>query len=178
MLVLQLTQTEPLTAAAAAAENEHRNVADFLSLNLQLVRGSASIQVGLDEAIARQETALSVAYRKAYIDELNESVPVRITDDGLAPAAGPSRWVSCPSPVKGELTRKQCLAFLEAAERPTLAEEEASLWARALATLHAAEASLSDSGGAIAVEEPKQAGFRLVSDSSPRRSGVTRLVPA
>ena len=178
-LILQLAMAEPLrVAAAAAAENEHRNVADFVSLNLQLARGSASIQVGLGESIARQETTLAGAYRKAYIDELNESVPVRITDESLTAAARPSRWVSCPSPSQDELRRQQCLTFLEAAQRPSLAEEEAALWARAVATLHAAEASLSEGGAAIAVDEQEQPGFRVIPGRSPSPGVVTRLAPA
>ena len=90
-LSLKLTQAAPESVIAASAESEQRPAPDFLSLNLQTDKGPAFIQVGMGESSARQETTLAVAYRKAYIDELNESVPIRITDGSETTAGGSSR---------------------------------------------------------------------------------------
>ena len=177
-LSLKLTQAAPESVIAASAESEQRNAPDFLSLNLQTDKGPAFIQVGMGESSARQETTLAVAYRKAYIDELNESVPIRITDGSETTAGGSSRWVSCPSPSPEELTRQQCLAFLEATERATLAEAEAALWARSLAVLHAADASLSEDGVAVDVLDQDQPGFRVILGQQPPQRSAGRMLPA
>jgi hypothetical protein len=153
--------------SASQTDNAVRNAPDFVALNLALSTGSAYIQVGLGEAIARQDTLIAADDRKAWIDELNQSVPIRLVDDDRS---GGSRWVACPSPSFEDLVLQQCLTFMESLQHPAQAEEEADLWTRALATLRASESSASEGGAPAEVVEPDRPGFRLV--VGQRRSSV------
>jgi len=161
-LVLQLSRAAALTVSAVASENESRNATDFLALHLQMENSAAYIQTGLGEPFDRRETVIAATGRKAWIDEVSESVPVRFLSDEDGSASTTARQVFCPAPATGELARQQCLAFLEASHRPALAEEEADLWSRSLAVLRAAEASLSEDGSPVEVSEANGQAFRLI----------------
>jgi len=162
-VILGYANSAPLKVAAAGTESARRGCIDQESLVLTFEDIDAYVQVSLGEAIERRETVVAAADRKAYIDELNPSVPVRLIDDEpLADARAPARWVSCPSPDASELARQQCLAFLEATQRPAQAEAEAALWSRALATWRAAEASLASGGAPAPVTELAPGRFQVL----------------
>jgi predicted dehydrogenase len=162
-LVVGLTNRPPSSVTASEAPGGERQGPDFLSLQLELPTASAFIHVGLSEGVDRRETTLVAPARRAYIDETNPSVPVRLIDDELeATTGGRARWVSCPSPTEAELIRQQCLAFLEAIGRAALAQAEADLWLGTLASWRAAETSLSEGGVPVDVRVPEATGLRLI----------------
>ncbi|HLF76943.1 MAG TPA: hypothetical protein VJB57_05575, partial [Dehalococcoidia bacterium] len=109
----------------------------------------------------------ATADRKAYIDELNQSMPIRVIEDERGITRGASaRWLSCQSPTAHELARQQCLAFFQATLKSQLARDEAELWLRSLSALQAAEQSLVQ-GTAVTVEERSpDPRFRLIAGTS------------
>jgi hypothetical protein len=154
----------PLQVAAWTADNAVRNAADLICLNLAFHDVDAFIQVGLGEAVERRETLVAATHRKAFVDELNQTMPVRIVEDEshLRPTNA-ARWLSTASPSPDELARQQCLSFLEATLKTSLAQDEANVWHRSLAVLDAMGRSLSNRGAhvEVAVREEKPH-FRLI----------------
>jgi hypothetical protein len=155
-LVACIAATEPLEVAARASGNAVRNAFDLLNLEVTFGDLRAFVQVGLGEAVERREMLLAATSRKAYIDELDQMTPVRLVDDSTEqdPRAR-ARWLACPAPSQDELARQQCIAFLNATLRPQLAEEEATLWRRALDVMAAMELSLERQGAPVMLGESK-----------------------
>jgi hypothetical protein len=158
----------PIDVAARASLSVQRNSFDLLNLEITFPELRAFLQVGLGEAVERRETLLAATSRKAYIDEINQTTPVRLVDDAPSSEARVSaRWLACPAPSAGELARQQCIAFLNATLRPKLAAEEAQVWRRSLDVMSAMERSLDRYGVAVPVTEPADAGL----------SGLRLIVP-
>jgi hypothetical protein len=168
VLAGSLCAAPPLQVCARAATNAPRNAADFVSLGIDMEDGEAFLQVGLGEPVERRETTFATDGRKAYVDELNQTVPVRIVDEERGSRTQNSaRWVSCPAPAPNELVRQQCLAFLEATLQANLTQTEADLWRRSLMVTAAAEVSLQSNGATIEVDAPpEEPRFRLVGGRS------------
>lgn len=162
-LVMSIAGEDASRVEAQNATNVSRNAPDLLSFVVSFPHLKAYVQVGLGEPLERRETLLAAADRKAFIDELNPNTPLRLIEDERSHARGGSaRWLSCPSPSPDELARQQCLSFLDATLAPQLAVDEARLWLRALATLSAAEQSIS-SGASINISVPDALPrFRLI----------------
>jgi len=173
-LLTGIAADAPLSAAATATLNALRNAPDLLTIVLAFKDLDAFLQIGLGEALERREMLLAAASRKAFVDELNQSTPVRLVEDEPAGRqAASARWVSCAAPTEEELARLQCFAFLDATLKPNLASEEANVWLRALSALQAIDRSLQANGAAVAVsireEEPR---FRVINGQS-----LTQLPP-
>ena len=167
-LALTFAPEEPLHLSASAIDNARRNAADLVSVTLAFNDLDAFVQVGLGEAIDRRETLIAAADRKAYVDELNQSMPIRLVEDEASvQSRSPARWLSCPSPTPEERARQQCLSFLDATLKTSLAQDEASLWLRSIAALDAVEISIAQNGAALEVAtkaaEPR---FRLIGGRS------------
>jgi hypothetical protein len=165
-LTMSIAADAPIEVAARASASVQRNSFDLLNLEVTFPELRAFLQIGLGEAVERAETLLAATSRKAYIDELNKTTPVRLVDDelGREPRSA-ARWLACPSPSTGELARQQCIAFLNATLKPKLAEEEATIWRRSLDVMAAIERSLERYGVAVPISEPEGApahGLRLV----------------
>jgi hypothetical protein len=162
-LLLSITHEVPVTISALSEANPQRNAADLVSLSLRFRGLSAFVHVGMGEALERRETLLAAASRKAYVDELNESMPLRLVEDDARQGANQARWLTCPSPSPEELARQQVLAFLDATLKPNLAQTEATLWQRSLAVLQSMDRSLQSDAAETPVEmreeEPR---FRLI----------------
>ncbi len=154
-LAISIAAASPIEVAARASASIQRNSFDLLNLEVTFPELRAFLQIGLGEAVERRETLLAATSRKAYIDELNQTTPVRLVDDepGFEPRSS-ARWLACPSPSSGELARQQCIAFLNATLKPRLAEEEATIWRRSLNVMAAMERSLDRYGIAVPVSEP------------------------
>lgn len=150
-LVLGLAREPASSVMATCALNTTRHAPDLLSLALTCTTLDAYVQVGLGEAVERRETLLAAAGRKAYVDELNQSTPIRLIEDDRGARGGSARWLACPSPTPDELARQQCLAFLHTTLESQRAHDEAELLLRSLAVLSAAETSLTR-GTAVTVE--------------------------
>ena len=180
-LVFDLLGASPASVSASGAPNVGCGAPDFYSLSLDLTTTTAFLSVALGEGTERRETVLAAPARKAYIDEMNQTVPVRLVDDDPpTDPGGAARWVSCPSPSPAELARQQCLAFLEATERPALAATETDTWQRALAAWRAAEASLSAGSARVDVREPAASGLRVITgggQGAPSTSPRLRTLP-
>jgi len=167
-LLVGIAAEAPLSVAATATANSVRNAPDFISLFLAFKDIEAFVQVGLGEALERREMLLAADGRKAYVDELNQSMPLRLMEDEPANRqSSAARWVSCAAPTEEELARQQCFAFLDATLKPNLTQGEADVWLRALAALDAVDRSLQADGAAVPVqireEEPR---FRLIGGQS------------
>jgi hypothetical protein len=162
-LLLTITTEEPVEAAATVQQNAVRNAPDYSSLRLLFHGLDAYLQVGMGEAVERRETLLAATSRKAYVDELNQSMPLRLVEDESPHAGGQARWLTCPAPSPQELARQQCLAFLDATLKANLAQDEATLWLRSLAVMRAMDQSLVAEGAQAEVnrdeDEPR---FRLI----------------
>jgi len=157
-LVVSIVAEEPLDVAAHASANAKRNSFDLLNLEVSFPDLKAFVQVGLGEALERRETLLAASSRKAYVDEIEQSAPVRLVDDDPTNEAGTGvRWLSCPAPSSDELARKQCIAFLNACLKPKLAQQEVTLWRRSLDVLAAMERSLDRHGATVPIIEPDEA---------------------
>ena len=167
-LVLTLTPEVPLALSAVAHLNAIRNAPDLVSLRLAFHGLEAFVQVGMGEAIERRETLVAAADRKAYVDELNQSMPLRLVEDeSRAGSAGQARWPSCPLPDPEDLARLQCVAFLDSTLKPDLAQAETTLWLRSLAVLQAATRSFAAHGALTDVELlEEQPRFRVVDGRS------------
>ncbi len=171
-LALQLIG-EPARSVASLESGPARGGPDFCSIALEFDAARAFVHVGLGEGLERRETMVAATDRKAYIDEVNQTVPVRLIDDTHSPeAGGAARWVSCPSPSASELARQQCLAFLSATQDGALTEAEIELWSRAARAWRAVEASLAEGGRPVSVPEGESRGLRVIEgrgqSSSPR----------
>ncbi len=171
-LALELAGAEPQALSASQPPSPWRGSPDFLSLNLDLGGVSAFLEVGLGEAVGRFETVLAANDRKAYVDELDTRVPVRLVDDGES-ALSAGRWVSCPAPGRSELARRQCLAFLEGATAPARSQAEAGLWLTAIACWQAVEASLAAQGAQASVMQPSTAVRRVISSRGAVAASAT-----
>ena len=172
-LLLELAPQEPLSVAACGVTNSWRGSIDFVSAAVDLGELEAFVQVGLGEGIERRETVLAAGDRRVYVDELDPEIPVRIHDDGGLPH-GTSRRVSCASPSAMELSRLQCLAFLEATTSASRCQAEAALWLRVLGCWEALTASIETHGAAVEVNVPVGAGLRVLSG---RGTSVTSAAP-
>ncbi|HEY7466509.1 MAG TPA: hypothetical protein VIB47_07430 [Dehalococcoidia bacterium] len=162
-LAVSIAAAEPVEVAARASASMQRNSFDLLNLEVTFPELRAFLQIGLGEAVERRETLLAATSRKAYVDELNESMPLRLVEDDARPGSNQARWLSCPSPSAEELARQQCLAFLDATLNATLAQKEATLWQRCLAVLQSMDRSLQTDATEIPVEmQEEQPRFRLI----------------
>jgi hypothetical protein len=157
---------------ATSIVNAKRNATDLVSLAISYSDIECQLTVGLGEAIDRRETLLASATRKAYIDELNPSMPIRIIDDEPV-NANSARWLSCTAPSFEELARQQCIAFLDATLHPQRTAEEASIWNSSLAALASMEQSLAKRGPADVVVRQEEK-FRVVA-SQQRPLAATAL---
>jgi hypothetical protein len=157
-LAVSIAAAAPIEVAARASASVQRNSFDLLNLEVTFPELRAFLQIGLGEAVERRETLLAATSRKAYIDELNQTTPVRLVDEepGFEPRVN-ARWLACPAPSAGELARQQCIAFLNATLKPKLAEEEATIWRRSLDVMAAMERSLNRYGIAVPIFEPADA---------------------
>jgi hypothetical protein len=104
---------------------------------------------------------MASATRKAYVDELNSSMPIRIVDDEPV-NTNSARWLSCTSPSSEELARQQCIAFLDATIHASRTVEEASIWQSSLAALASMEQSLARTGAADVVIRQEDSKFRVI----------------
>jgi hypothetical protein len=162
-LLMSITDEVPVTISALSEANPQRNAPDLVSLSLRFRGISAFVQVGMGEALERRETLLAAMSRKAYVDEISESMPLRLVEDDVRRGANQPRWLSCPAPSPDELARQQVLAFLDATLKPNLAQTEATLWQRSLAVLQSMDRSLQADAAETPIEmreeEPR---FRLI----------------
>jgi hypothetical protein len=156
-----IASSEPRRVNANAILNPKRNAPDLINLGIVYKDIETQITVGLGEPLDRRETLVASATRKAYVDELNPNMPIRIVDDEPI-TANSARWLSCTAPSSEELARQQCIAFLDATLHSHRTQEEAQVWLRSLATLAAMEQSLV-AGTAVAVEvRPEEHRFKVV----------------
>ncbi|HLF79041.1 MAG TPA: hypothetical protein VJB57_16290, partial [Dehalococcoidia bacterium] len=103
-LAISLARAPADSVHTHSIANPTRNSPDLLLLMVSFPDLDATIQVGLGEAVERRETLLATADRKAYIDELNQSMPIRVIEDERGITRGASaRWLSCQSPTAHEL---------------------------------------------------------------------------
>jgi hypothetical protein len=169
-LLMSIADDAPVSVSGTQAENSTRVGPDLITMLVTFKDLEAFVQVGMGEAIERREMLLAAPNRRAFVDELNASAPVRLVDYDAAsrPGAG-ARWLACGTPTPDEMARQQCLAFFEATNRPSRAVDEAEAWKRSLATLAGLERSIEANGAAVRVlmreEAPR---FRLVSDNGLR----------
>lgn len=153
-LLISIAGAEPLSVAGTSVINPQRHSPDLISLKLDFEDLDAYLYVALGEGVDRRETLLAATNRKAYIDELNPSTPIRLVEDERTPSGqDASRWLSCPAPSESELARQQCVAFLDATSKAAAAQAEATLWERALASLDALERSIAALGVSVQVAE-------------------------
>src|SRR5690606_1945745 len=101
----------PVSLSADSISAPMRNAPEFVAVEVRMKRINAFLHLSMNEAVERRDMTLAAANRKAYVDELNQTVPVRLVEERNATAN--ARWVSCPQPSAEELARQQCLAFLE-----------------------------------------------------------------
>ena len=160
-LVNGITAAEPRTVNATAVFNAKRNAPDLSSLSITYRDVEAQLLVGLGEAMERRETLLASATRKAFVDELNSSMPIRIIDDEPVNAQS-ARWLSCTAPSSEELARQQCIAFLDATLHAQRTVDEAGIWHASLAALASMEQSLTAHAPADVVIRPEESKFRVV----------------
>ncbi len=160
-LLNSITACEPKTVNATAVFNTKRNAPDLASLSITYRDIEAELLMGLGEAIERRETLMASATRKAYVDELNQSMPIRIIDDEPV-NTNSARWLSCTAPSDEELARQQCIAFLDATLHAQRTAEEAAIWQASLATLASMEQSLAGHVPADVVIRPEGTPFRVV----------------
>jgi hypothetical protein len=159
-LLTGIARSEPKSVMAASIVNAKRNAPDLVSLAISYNDIEAQLVVGLGEAMDRRETLLASATRKAYVDELNASMPIRIIDDEPV-NANSARWLSCTAPSSEELARQQCIAFLDATLHAQRTADEAHVWNASLATLASMEQSLARRGPADVVVRQEEK-FRVV----------------
>jgi predicted dehydrogenase len=163
-LLAGLTSAEPQSVSAKATANPVRSASDFLALAIGFRDVEAFISVGLGEITERRETLVAADDRKAFVDELDRTVPVRLVDaEPGMPQNNPARWMSYAPPSDEELARQQCLAFLEATVNAAPAQAEASLWLKGLGVLQAMTRSLQEGGATIpvSIQEPEPR-FRIL----------------
>jgi len=165
-LIMSMAQDAPLSVSATEAVNSARNGPDLASLLVGFKDLEAFIQVGMGEAIDRREMLLAAPKRRAFVDELNASAPVRLVDFDAANGSGPgARWLACGAPTYDEMSRQQCIAFFEATVKSSLAADEAHAWRRSLAAIDGMDRSLAANGAAVHVSAREEAlRFRLVTN--------------
>jgi hypothetical protein len=164
-LVMSVAQEAPLSISATSAENAQRNAPDLITLLIGFKELEAFVQVGLGEAIERREMLIAAPKRRAFIDELNSSAPVRLVDFDASARGGGSRWLASGSPGNDEMARQQCLAFFEATTKSNLAQAEANAWKRSLSSLEGMDRSLEANGSAVHITSREEAvRFRLLSE--------------
>ena len=160
-LLSSITASEPRSVNATAVLNAKRNAPDLASLSITYKDVEAHLLVGLGEAMERRETLMASATRKAYVDELNSSMPIRIIDDEPVNASS-ARWLSCTAPSSEELARQQCIAFLDATLHANRTVDEAAIWRASLAALASMEQSLARPGPADVVIRQEDSKFRVI----------------
>jgi hypothetical protein len=160
-LLNSITASEPRTVSAAAVYNAKRNAPDLAALSIGYRDIEAQLTVGLGEAMERRETLIASATRKAFVDELNSGMPIRIIDDEPV-NANSARWLSCTAPSSEELARQQCIAFLDATLHAQRTIDEAGIWHSALAALASMEQSLANHGPADVVIRQDDSKFRVI----------------
>jgi hypothetical protein len=162
VLAVALADEAPVSVNARGARNQKRSCLDQLEIGISYDDLEAFLRIGLGEPIERRETLLAAQTRKIFVDELNQSTPIRIVEDDPKSPSG-ARWLACPAPSSDEIARQQCVAFLDATIDGRKAQDEASVWLRSLAVLDAVDASLVAHGGPVDVDltqaEPR---FRLI----------------
>ncbi|MGE3984598.1 MAG: hypothetical protein AB7G38_10525 [Dehalococcoidia bacterium] len=153
-LVTGLAGNVPRSVTASGAANPMRNANELMNLTIEFPNLRAFILLGLGEAVERRETLIAGQRRRLFIDELNQSVPVRlISDDADGESTPTARWLSTSAPSADELARQQCLAFLDSTLHPSQTQDEANLWTQAFAITVAARQSLLNNGAAAPVEQ-------------------------
>ena len=166
-LLMSIADDMPMSVSGTQAQNSTRVGPDLITMLVGFKDLEAFVQVGMGEALERREMLLAAPNRRAYVDELNASAPVRLVDYDASsrPGAG-ARWLACGTPTTDEMARQQCLAFFEGTNRPSRAKDEADAWTRSLSTLGGLDRSLEANGAAVRVlmreETPR---FRLVGNS-------------
>jgi len=164
-LLLSLTPDAPLEVSCFEVPNPVRSGPDLIAIRVAFQDIDAFIQIGLGEALDRREAILAADHRKAYVDELNPGMPVRLVEDGSRPhSASRARWLSMSSYTPEEMARQQCLAFIEATENPALAQTEAVIWRRSISVLQALERSLQAEGASVRInlQEDQEPRFRVI----------------
>jgi hypothetical protein len=169
-LLSSITGSDPKTVSADAVVNSKRNAPDLASLAIGYKDVEAQLILGLGEAVERRETLMASETRKAYVDELNSSMPIRIIDDEPV-NMNSARWLSCTAPSSEELARQQCIAFLDSTLHANRTVEEASVWRSSLAALASMEQSLMRPGTVDVVIQAEEQRFQVV-------SGLQRTPPS
>jgi hypothetical protein len=166
-LMLSIASEAPNSVSAKSVNNPVRNAPDLINLSMSFPRLTGFLHVGLGEAVERRDTLLATASRKVYVDELNQSTPLRLVEDALK-GRSDDRSIACPAPSETEMARQQCFAFLSATLDSDLAQAEARLWTRALATLTAADRSSENDGASVGVVlDESRPRFRLLPGRPP-----------
>jgi predicted dehydrogenase len=156
-LVLDIAGEAPASVAATCVTNPVRHAPELITLAVHFENVDASIQVALGEAIQRRETLLATADRKAFIDEMNSTMPVRLVEEERGTGRNEARWLTCPAPSPDELARQQCVAFLEATLNGRLADEECELWQNSISLLGAMDRAIAhEATEAVTVESGEQ----------------------
>ena len=117
----------PVAVAASAVTNPRGGAPDLLRSSVTYSDSEAHLEVGFCEAVERRESLIAGADRKAFVNELDESIPLRLIRWGRACAASTALHRR-PTATPDELARRQCLAFLEATRDHALAMKEGLLW--------------------------------------------------
>lgn len=170
-LINSITAGEPRTVCASAVNNAKRNAPDMVSMVLAYKDVEAHLIVGLGEPLDRKETLVASATRKAYVDELNQVMPVRIIDDEPL-NQNSARWLSCSAPSSQELARQQCIAFLDATLHAQHAIDEATIWQASLSTLASMEQSLTSHVPTEVVIPREDSKFRIIAGLQPTPPSV------
>jgi hypothetical protein len=165
-LIMSIAQDAPLNISATEAINTTRNGPDLVSLLVGFKGLEAFIQLGMGEAIERREMLLAAPGRRAFVDELNASAPVRLVDSDAGQRNGPgARWLATGAPTYDEMARQQCVAFFEATTKSSQAADEASFWRRSLAALDGMDRSIQANGALVQVSvRDESLRFRLVTN--------------
>ena len=160
-LLNTIAASEPLSVNATAVQNPLRNAPDMVSMAVTYRDIDAQLVVALGETMERRESLIASASRKAFVDELNPSLPIRIIDEQPS-SANNARWLSCIAPSAEELARQQCISFLDSTLHGERTVEEATTWSNSLATLASMEQSLMKEGPADVVLSREELRFRIV----------------
>jgi hypothetical protein len=166
-LLAELAASQPKRASAHAIYSPWRGASDFLSATIEFEDSTAVLEVGLGEGKSTRETVVAAYDRKAYIDELDAAVPLRLSDDAAAAGAG-MRTIACQPLGTEELARQQCVAFLEAQTNGAKCEAEADRWRSVLSCWQTIQESLEAGGAPMEVREPVASGLRVLSGRSLR----------
>jgi hypothetical protein len=169
-LVLRLVSGPPLHVWATAPAGRPAAGPDLLTATVSFADLQAHLLTAAGEALERRETLLAAAHRKAYVDEMNDAMPVRLIEADGERARAPSRWLAYPFAGPDELVRQQCLAFLEAAGQAEASAAEAVLWRRCLGTLAAIERSLTLAAPVEVELKDEEPRLRLLEGEGLRRT--------